>query len=326
MKISVIIPIYNAEATLQHCIDSLLCQTFKDFELILVDDCSKDSSRQLMEYYKDKDHRIKCLFASCNGGGSATRNLGLAEALGEFVMFADSDDFVTPDWMERLYNAQIVNSNSLVMSNIYDFKGGSNLARIKNFREDQIVTEDYFKIYSQFHLDGYLWNKIFERSVIEQNQLKFNTQLKEGEDVDFIFRYIHCKGIINFCLIEKPLYYYWRDNEQSVTNSYNPNALGDNLHCFEYRFPYVSQENRTEFCDMYFSYLYSLFDNVFDKRSNRSFLEAMAYNHRVLKSSSFRLCLENSNQGNSDILLVRIVKSYNYYLIWLFQRLLLILK
>lgn len=325
-KISIIVPIYNAEATLSRCVESLLCQTFQDFEIILIDDCSKDQSRTIIKQYENQDKRIKSLFATKNGGSSATRNLGLDIARGEFVMFADSDDFATSDWIEQLYRAQTTNPNGLVISNIFDIKGGQNIPRMHNYKDNCIVEMDYFKLFSVLHLDGYLFNKFFDRQIIENNRLKFNISYKEGEDVDFIFRYIKCKRCSKFYLIEKPLYYYWRDNELSITNSYNANALSENLHCFECRLPYVSKDNLTNLCDIYFSYLYGMFNIIFDKRSPKSFWQAMAYNHKVITSPSFRICVENSKQGKSNILLMRVVRTYNYYLIWIFQKLLVLIK
>lgn len=325
-KISIIVPVYNAEATLSRCIESLLCQTFQDFEIILIDDCSKDQSRIIIKQYENQDNRIKYVFATKNEGSSAARNLGLDFARGEYVMFADSDDFVTSDWIEQLYHNQTNNPNCLVTANIFDRKEGQNIPRIHNYKKNCIIEINYFKLFSELHLDGYLFNKLFNRLVIENNKLRFNIMYKEGEDVDFIFRYIKCKNIKKFCLIEKPLYYYWRDNELSITNSYNPNALSENLHCFECRLPYVSKDNLTNFCDIYFSYLYGMFNIVFDKRSPKSFWQAMAYNHKVITSPSFRICVENSQQGKSNILLMHVIRTYNYYLIWIFQKLLVLIK
>ena len=321
-KISIIVPVYNAEATLSRCIESLLCQTFQDFEIILIDDCSKDQSRTIIKQYENQDNRIKYVFATKNKGSSAARNLGLDLAKGEYVMFADSDDFVTTDWIEQLYYAQTTNPEHFIMSNIFDCRQGQNTARMSNYSDDSIVEMNFFKLFSTLHLDGYLVNKIFEKQVIEDNRLWFNSLQKEGEDVDFIFRYIKCKKISKFCLIEKPLYYYLRDNELSITNSYNANALSENLHSFECRLPYISKENLENFCDIYFSYLYGMLNIVFDKRSPKSFWQAMTYNYKVISSPSFRICVENSKQGKSNILLMRVLRTYNYYLIWIFQKLL----
>lgn len=324
-KISIIVPIYNAEATLSRCVESLLCQTFQDFEIILIDDCSKDQSRTIIKQYENQDKRIKSLFATKNGGSSATRNLGLDIARGEFVMFADSDDFATSDWIEQLYHAQTTNPNVLVMANIFDIKGGENIPRMHNYKDNCIVEMDYFKLFSVLHLDGYLFNKFFDRQIIEKNDLRFNISLKGGEDVDFIFRYIKYQEYSKFFLIEKPLYYYWRDNEQSITNHYSPNILQDNLHCFECRLPYISKDNLANFCDSYFSYLYGMFDVVFDKRSQMSFWQAMAYNHQIVTSPSFRICVKYSKQSKSNTPLMYVIRTYNYYLIWTFQRLLKII-
>lgn len=325
-KISIIVPVYNAEVTLPRCIESLLRQTFQDFEIILIDDCSKDQSCTIIKQYENQDNRIKYVFATKNEGSSAARNLGLDFARGEYVMFADSDDFVTSDWIEQLYHTQTTNPEHFIMSNIFDRRNGQNIARMDNYRDNCVVEMNYFKLFSKLHLDGYLINKIFEKQVIEDNKLKFNVSQKEGEDVDFIFRYIKYKNIKKFCLIEKPLYYHWRDNELSITNSYNPNALSENLHCFECRLPYVSKDNLSNFCDIYFSYLYGMFNIVFDKRSPKSFWQAMAYNHKIITSPSFRICVENSQQGKSNILLMHVVRTYNYYLIWIFQKLLTAIK
>lgn len=324
-QISIIVPVYNAEATLSRCVESLLYQTFQDFEIILIDDCSKDQSRTIIKQYENQDKRIKSLFATKNRGSSATRNLGLDVARGKFVMFADSDDFVTSDWIEQLYRAQTTNSNCLVMANIFDRKGGQDIPRMYNYKDNCIVEMDYFKLFSVLHLDGYLVNKIFERQIIEKKCLRFNTSLRGGEDVDFILRYTKSKGYSKFGLIEKPLYYYWRDNEQSITNHYNPNTLQDNLHCFECRLPYISKDNLANFCDLYFSYLYEMFDVVFDKRSQISFWQAMAYNHQIVTSPSFRICVKYSKQGKSNTPLMYVIRTYNYYLIWTFQRLLKII-
>ena len=102
-KISVIIPVYNVESYLSKCIDSILCQTYTDFELLLVDDGSSDASGKICDMYKENDNRIR-VFHKKNEGVSKARNLALNNALGEFVIFVDSDDWIEPNTFELVLN------------------------------------------------------------------------------------------------------------------------------------------------------------------------------------------------------------------------------
>lgn len=215
-KVSVIIPIYNSALVLSRCLDSILCQTYRNIEVILVDDCSLDQSRRIMERYAEIDKRIKCIYSYQNGGAAYARNLGLDAATGDFIMFADSDDYVVEDWIYRLINAQSVYNKCMVMTNIYDCAGAESVARMNEYDSSQVVEKDFFTLFSRLHLDGYLVNKIFDRSTIEENGLRFNASIRVGEDVDFIFRYLTKKEYHRFYLIEKPLYYYRRDSELRV--------------------------------------------------------------------------------------------------------------
>ena len=96
MYFSIIVPVYNVEKYLRECIDSILCQTFTDFELILVDDGSKDESGKICDEYAEKDNRIKVIHKE-NGGQSTARNCGVKESSGKYIVFLDSDDFISED-------------------------------------------------------------------------------------------------------------------------------------------------------------------------------------------------------------------------------------
>ena len=102
-KISVIIPVYNVELYLPKCIDSILCQTYTDFELLLIDDGSSDASGKICDMYKENDNRIRVCHKK-NEGVSKARNLALNNALGEFVIFVDSDDWIEPNTFELVLN------------------------------------------------------------------------------------------------------------------------------------------------------------------------------------------------------------------------------
>ena len=112
-KISVIIPVYNAESTLRRCVDSVLAQTFTDFECLLINDGSKDKSGEICDEYARKDSRVK-VFHKENGGVSSARNVGLDNARGEWVSFVDSDDWVEGDILESMYKTALLSGSSLV--------------------------------------------------------------------------------------------------------------------------------------------------------------------------------------------------------------------
>ena len=116
-KVSVIVPVYNVEKLLQRCIDSILAQTFTDFELLLIDDGSKDKSGEICDEYAAKDSRIR-VFHKQNGGVSTARNIGIDKAQGEWIYFVDSDDIVLPSALGT-FCSLIYSDSELVMAGFY---------------------------------------------------------------------------------------------------------------------------------------------------------------------------------------------------------------
>ena len=114
-KISVIVPVYNCEAYITQCIESVLRQTFRDFELILVDDGSKDKSPEICERYALRDSRIKVIHKPNGGGAGEARNVGLDSASSPFISFIDSDDWIKADMLEKLWAAQQRDDSDLVI-------------------------------------------------------------------------------------------------------------------------------------------------------------------------------------------------------------------
>ena len=123
VAISIIVPVYNVEKLLSKCVDSILNQNFKDFELLLIDDGSKDKSGLICEEYAKKDSRIS-VYHKTNGGLSSARNYGIEHALGEFITFIDSDDYVDKSMLEILYNNMIENDVDLSITGVRDIYDG----------------------------------------------------------------------------------------------------------------------------------------------------------------------------------------------------------
>lgn len=153
-KVSVIVPVYNVEKLLERCLNSVLNQSFQDFELLLIDDGSKDSSGQICDNYAKKDQRVR-VWHIPNGGQSAARNLGIDNVYGTYIVFIDSDDFVELDYLEQLYQpmveyeADVVSCRYIAYSKERDEEVKKiiqeNQAKVYHFRNNQDVMQDFLE-------------------------------------------------------------------------------------------------------------------------------------------------------------------------------------
>jgi len=241
--ISVIIPVYNAEHTLHRCIDSLLAQTFKDYEIILVNDGSMDNSLDVCKSYADCHCNIKIIDQK-NAGVSAARNIGIVSAKGEFITFIDSDDYVLPSYLED-FNSTKLTADIYVQGIDYIFPHNN---RTKHFFT---YSENLFNLAENPDLivpSGILENgcpvaKLFKKSIIEDNNLRFNQHLSINEDHLFVTQYYtHCT---TFYLSDKVNYFYVYDiNTSSLTKRKRSSsewmavgaAMNEAFNCFTARF------------------------------------------------------------------------------------------
>lgn len=186
-KVSIIIPVYNSEKALRRCLDSILAQTMTDYECILIDDGSTDSSGTICDEYALKDNRF-CVFHKENGGVSSARNLGLDNAKGEWISFVDSDDTIETSFLGSLYN---FGSGSLKICN---FNGDGQ----KDFSEECSNVETSLVITKL--LDDNLiwtpWGKLFSSAIINEHNLRFDIKLRLGEDTVFCWEYLsYCSTV-----------------------------------------------------------------------------------------------------------------------------------
>lgn len=203
VKISVIVPVYNAETYLRRCVDSILAQTFTDFELLLVDDGSTDASGKICDEYASADARVR-VFHKPNGGVSSARNLGLDNARGEWIAFADSDDYVDCNWLDSM--APSTDKDCDLSCCGFHLHNGTDVAVTNkgiNFRGSNADLVDKL---SQIGMIGVLWNKLFRRSIIIENGLRLDERFIYREDEEFFFRYlVFCKECTS---AETPTYHY----------------------------------------------------------------------------------------------------------------------
>jgi glycosyltransferase involved in cell wall biosynthesis len=186
--ISVIVPVYNAEKFLHRCIDSILAQTFKDFELILINDGSKDNSGTICDEYAINYSCVR-VFHKENGGVSTARNLGLDNAKGRWIAFIDSDDYVDADFL-KLYINNIDGTSEIVIQSIkvidHDYVYATKpQCLIEGSAIDIMVALKY-----DDGTIGYIFNKLFSFSIISKNRLRFKEDIRLREDEDFVLRYL----------------------------------------------------------------------------------------------------------------------------------------
>lgn len=221
-KISVIVPVYNAEKSLCRCIDSILTQTYQDFELLLINDGSKDSSGAICDSYAAKDSRIK-VFHKSNGGVSSARNLGIDNAQGEWLTFVDADDWVEENFLSSfdlvenkgidliVGNYKVQGSSVSISQAGYDYPSGLGARHISNVKQQlKGRLADLSFIVS--------WGKLFLRSVV--GDLRFDESLRLGEDCCFVYSCLYRVSKILFLSSDAASAYVYQSLQTGMIDKY----------------------------------------------------------------------------------------------------------
>jgi len=220
-KISIIIPVYNVEPYIRKCLDSVINQTYKNLEILLIDDGSTDNSGIICDEYAKADVRIK-VFHKENGGAESARNIGLKNITGQYVGFVDSDDRIEPDMYEILLDAIKTNNTQISVCPYFKDMDSESIymKNRKNIPDCNIDTKNML-LYplerdNYMGFCGYLWNKLFAASLFEDGIL-FNENIKYGDDVLFYSKLVvknRCAG----SYVDNPLYHYYQRKE-SIAHS-----------------------------------------------------------------------------------------------------------
>lgn len=232
-KVSIIVPIYNAEQYLGNTITSIIRQTYKNIEIILVNDGSKDGSLQICRNYAAIDDRIKIIDMP-NGGVSAARNKGIDEATGVFIQFVDSDDYIAENMTERLVEAQETYQTDLVVCGMqYVELNDRKIVRQENWmpnylgRECVLSQKMFLKDFSAILLYTVLLegpcNKLYKRDYFEKYKLSFPLDIELGED--FLLNLQYFDRMKNIVFISEILYFYLQRHEGSLTKCYRENMF-----------------------------------------------------------------------------------------------------
>lgn len=200
-KVSVIVAVFNAEKTLDRMVQSLISQTFTDFEVLLIDDGSTDASGVICDRYAGLDSRFKA-FHKPNEGIGTTRQFGIDHAAGEYTIHADSDDWVEPDWLEQLYSKIVVTGADMVICDFWEEKDGR-----QNYIRQEPESFDRNELAMGFlRLHGSAWNKLVRRSTYMKAGIKYIGGLNYGEDKLFNIELALLGISIDY--VPKALYHY----------------------------------------------------------------------------------------------------------------------
>jgi len=256
IKVSVVVPVYNVEEYIERCLESLVNQTLKDIEIIVVNDGSPDNSQLIIDKYVEKHPEIIRSFIKENGGLSDARNFGINKAQGEYIGFLDSDDWVEPDMYETMYNKAKENNFDVVVCDLkyvydsYTVPAYSNVTNDLNSKED--IKKSMLNIYPS------AWNKIYHNSLFN-NGVMFKEKVW-FEDVEFLFRlfpYINSIGVV-----KKPFVNYVQ-RDGAITKTFNE-KLFDYIHnwngiieFYKSKALYKEYEKELEYC--YVRYIYGTF-------------------------------------------------------------------
>lgn len=230
-QISIVVSVYNTEPYLARCVDSILGQSFSDFELLLVDDGSTDGSGVICDAFADQDGRVR-VFHKENGGVGSARNLGIDNAQGEWLYFVDSDDELMPDGLQVLVDG-ISEEVDMVMAGYEVFDDCGELSYSINAHIEKIIANELAvkEMYqpTDYRYQGFVWDKLFSMSVVRRAKLHFAEDICFNEDRLFIVGFI-CASERNVCYKTAPVYKYYErmgGAMMSLKKGFNPKFVTD---------------------------------------------------------------------------------------------------
>jgi len=327
MKFSVVVPVYNSEAFLHRCINSIINQNYDDYELILVDDGSTDSSRKICEHYQRSYEQIY-LICQENSGPSAARNRGIDSARGEYVTFVDSDDWVCEGYFETLCRAVADDRDLIIFGRLHE---ANNEMILTTFPAVELSDKQQLLTYlEENYLRGDIascTNKVFSRRLLADGNLRFPEGTVVEEDLLFVLGAIdHCNTLR---VIEDGLYCYNRREVGSVTTKYNPKKYDCKLAAYRKELAlakkWESLQLEAIFHDNYLSCLSACINNLMYEACPLSRKEKLQEIRRFFRSNETILCLSWSKdlglRSRVMVLLIRLrLVRISYWMhFWIFR-------
>ena len=325
-KVSIIVPVYNVEPYLRRCIDSILAQSFADFELILVDDGSTDACGAICDEYVEKDERILVIHQE-NGGLSAARNTGIKASAGEYLLFCDSDDYVSDTWCDNLVNCISRDKKKFIFGGIhvvYHSQGNDSVQLRAPAAERKTWTvTDFFELQGK-NYTGYAWNVLYDAEIVRDNNLLFSKEYII-EDLPFNLDYLNYVDIIEYSGAAN--YYYVQDERQTLSRKYYPDSFRKWREKYALSIAFLErrlqgdtlEEKKRIVANSYLYVFLNSLDECFDKRNPKSFFEKIKYNQAVVCSTEFQNCLSYADGGIEDKRYIWLLKQKNYPTAWVIK-------
>ena len=323
VTISILMPVYNSQEYLKNTVQDVINQSYGDWELILVDDGSKDNSKNICIELQKFDNRIRFINKE-NTGVSDTRNIALDNAKGKYIAFIDSDDSVHKDYLKILLSSIEKSNGQLAVCGFKERKISTNgqieeLSRVF-YPKEVIAIEDMKDLIMDFGNSGLLnplWNKLYNREIIEENNIRFKEEVETGED--FIFNLQYFRKINNICFSKGELYYYIRRNNNSITYQYIDNMYEKGLEIHNLLEDLLKDMNFYNSKNKYILYgnhlmgVFSAFLNLFHKDCKLTLKQKKHYIKAIVNREYVSECAVNRKRDKGLIgltaLLVRIKNS-----------------
>ena len=326
-KVSVVLPIYNVEKYLKKCLDSVINQTLKDIEIICVNDCSTDSCESIIREYINKDSRIKLINHKENQGLGFARNSGLLESRADYVSFIDSDDFVSENFIEELYNTALQNDADIVFTNnIYTVNETAN--NIKPYYHNRLniwkkqFKNSYIEGISNFNVNTpekentpeyplvVAWNKLYNKSFLTKYKLLYS-KYRLAEDVDMFYRFLVYNP--KMCYNNNAKYYYLQRSTSLIGNiAHTKNMPLAILEVFENIFNYYKENKKELLIDCNYHNFFSLlhtFNNY--KADNKD--EFYKLCHNLMKRLDVEIDRKKHAFYSYNVYVMKTYDDYNIY-------------
>lgn len=327
-KISIIIPVYNGQDHISSCINNIMLQNYKNFEIIIINDGSIDNTANILDQFSEEE-RVKIINKK-NTGVSDSRNLGIIESTGEFIMFVDSDDNLDPETLTCL-NKQLEDDNSIDMI-LYGFSVEGSDNRFNDTKVLQKIVEESCQkevvirkiLSTKDNIYGYIWRAIYSKELLEKNNIRFPLNIKISEDYMFLLDAVRCSSNIKVDCNE---YYKYIINTNSMTTKYIPSLLEDMMNVNKWVYENIINEelDKYYYCNLCNTYLRFVQNTARNKDYN--FFEIMKKIKIAKKEYKFQYALRKNtfkinlftNKTYISIMMFRFHFEFIYILLFLIK-------
>lgn len=290
--VSVIVPVYNVEKYLRRCVDSILNQTYQNIEIILVDDGSPDNCGAICDDYQNTDYRVKVIHKK-NGGLSDARNVAISQTSGEYITFVDSDDWVSPYYVEHLYKAVSMWQADLGSSwfeNVFDKQVPQSKSEMELVKCECLTSKECLKkLLYQDGVETSAWGKIYKRELFKQLRYPVG---KLYEDIPVTYQAIKMSNRI--AVISNIDYYYFQRTDSIQYQQFNLNKLDGVFHCrqlmesVKWDYPELSSAAECRYFSTVCNILFQIHATEFEQQKNELWSEVKKYRKNVLLDNAGR--------------------------------------